>query len=179
MFPALATGCTMVLKPPQLAPYSAQILAEILDAAGVPAGVYNMVYGDGPGVGAALSTHPDVDMMSFTGCDPGRRRRSQKNAADTVKRVDPGTRRQEPATSCSTTTAFAKSVAAGTVGDDDEHSGQTCNAPSRMLVPNVPDGRGDRGRPGAAEAVTVGDPGEQDRDRARSCRGRSSTRSRG
>ena len=67
MFPALATGCTMVLKPSEVAPYSAQIFAEIIDAAGVPAGVFNLVYGDGPGVGAALSSHPDIDMVSFTG----------------------------------------------------------------------------------------------------------------
>ena len=67
VYPALATGCTMVLKPSEVAPYSAQIFTEIVDAAGVPAGVYNLVYGDGPGVGAALSSHPDIDMVSFTG----------------------------------------------------------------------------------------------------------------
>ena len=67
VYPALATGCTMVLKPSEVAPYSAQIFTEIIDAAGVPAGVYNLVYGDGPGVGVALSSHPDIDMVSFTG----------------------------------------------------------------------------------------------------------------
>ena len=65
--PALATGCTMVLKPSEVAPLSALILAEILDEAGVPAGVFNLVNGDGPTVGAAMSAHPDIDMMSFTG----------------------------------------------------------------------------------------------------------------
>ena len=65
--PALATGCTMVLKPSEVAPFSGQIFAEILHAAGVPAGVFNLVNGDGPGVGAAISSHPDVDMVSFTG----------------------------------------------------------------------------------------------------------------
>ena len=65
--PALAAGCTIVLKPSEIAPVSATILAEILDAAGVPAGVFNLVHGDGPGVGAAMSGHPDIDMMSFTG----------------------------------------------------------------------------------------------------------------
>ena len=65
--PALAAGCTMVLKPSEIAPFDAMILAEVLDAAGVPAGVFNLVNGDGPGVGEALSTHPDVAMMSFTG----------------------------------------------------------------------------------------------------------------
>ena len=67
VYPALATGCTMVLKPSEVAPYSAQIFTEVMDAAGVPAGVYNLVYGDGPGVGVALSSHPDIDMVSFTG----------------------------------------------------------------------------------------------------------------
>src|SRR5690606_17955302 len=61
--PALAVGCTMVLKPSEVAPFSAQIFAEILHAAGVPAGVFNLVQGDGPGVGVALSSHPDVDMI--------------------------------------------------------------------------------------------------------------------
>ncbi len=65
--PALAAGCTMVLKPSELAPLNAMLFAEIMDEAGVPAGVFNLVNGDGPGVGAALSAHPDVDMMSFTG----------------------------------------------------------------------------------------------------------------
>ena len=67
VFPALAAGCTMVLKPSEVAPFSGQIFAEVLDAAGLPAGVFNMVHGDGPGVGTALSSHPDIDMVSFTG----------------------------------------------------------------------------------------------------------------
>ena len=67
VFPALAAGCTMVLKPSEVAPYSGQIFTEIMDAAGLPAGVYNMVFGDGPGVGVALSSHPGIDMVSFTG----------------------------------------------------------------------------------------------------------------
>ncbi|MFN9927631.1 MAG: aldehyde dehydrogenase family protein, partial [Phenylobacterium sp.] len=65
--PAIATGCTMVLKPSEVAPFSGQIFAEIMHAAGVPAGVFNMVQGDGPTVGAAISSHPEVDMVSFTG----------------------------------------------------------------------------------------------------------------
>ena len=86
VFPALATGCTMVLKPSEVAPYSAQIFTEIMDAAGVPAGVYNLVYGDGAGVGAALSSHPDIDMVSFTGSTRAGIDVA-KNAAATVKRV--------------------------------------------------------------------------------------------
>src|SRR6516164_776018 len=86
VYPALATGCTMILKPSEIAPYSGQIFTEIVHAAGVPAGVYNLVHGDGPGVGVALSSHPDIDMVSFTGStragiDVAR------NAAATVKRV--------------------------------------------------------------------------------------------
>ena len=65
--PALAVGCTMVLKPSEIAPFSAQIWTEIMHAAGVPAGVFNLVNGDGPTVGAAISSHPGVDMVSFTG----------------------------------------------------------------------------------------------------------------
>jgi len=65
--PALAVGCTMILKPSEIAPFSAQIWTEILDAAGVPAGVFNLINGDGPSVGAAISSHPEVDMVSFTG----------------------------------------------------------------------------------------------------------------
>ncbi|MET0366243.1 MAG: aldehyde dehydrogenase family protein, partial [Sphingobium sp.] len=65
--PALAVGCTMILKPSEVAPLTGQIFAEVMDAAGVPAGVFNLVHGDGPGVGAALSSHPQVDMVSFTG----------------------------------------------------------------------------------------------------------------
>ena len=66
-YPALATGCTVILKPSEVAPYSPYIFAEILDAAGVPAGVFNLVNGDGAGVGVALAAHPDIDMVSFTG----------------------------------------------------------------------------------------------------------------
>jgi aldehyde dehydrogenase (NAD+) len=84
--PALAVGCTVVLKPSEIAPLSAQVWAEIMHEAGVPAGVFNMVNGDGPTVGAALSKHPDVDMMSFTGSTRAGTQVAM-NAAPTVKRV--------------------------------------------------------------------------------------------
>jgi len=84
--PALAAGCTMVLKPSEVAPFDAMIFAEVLDAAGVPAGVFNLVNGDGPGVGSALSQHPDVAMVSFTGSTRAGVAVAQ-NAAPTVKRV--------------------------------------------------------------------------------------------
>ncbi|EHI11505.1 aldehyde dehydrogenase family protein [Mycolicibacterium thermoresistibile] len=155
VFPALATGCTMVLKPSEVAPYSGQIFTEILDTAGVPAGVYNMVFGDGPGVGVALSSHPDVDLVSFTGStragvDVAR------NAAPTVKRVT-----QElggkSANIVLDDADFAKSVTAG-VTTMMLNSGQSCNAPSRMLVPNSRmDEAIEIARETAAQ-VAVGDP---------------------
>ena len=84
--PALAAGCTMVLKPSEVAPVNAILLAEILDAAGVPKGVFNLVNGDGPSVGEAMSSHPDIHMMSFTGSTRAGVLVA-KAAADTVKRV--------------------------------------------------------------------------------------------
>jgi len=84
--PALATGCTIVLKPSEIAPFSAVILAEIMDAAGVPKGVFNLVNGDGPGVGAAIAAHPGIDMVSFTGSTRAGIEVARA-AAPTVKRV--------------------------------------------------------------------------------------------
>jgi aldehyde dehydrogenase (NAD+) len=133
VYPALATGCTMVLKPSEVAPYSAQIFTEIIDAAGVPAGVYNMVFGDGPGVGAAISSHPDIDMVSFTGSTRAGVEVA-RNAAPTVKRVSQELGGKSPNIVLDDE-AFAKSVAAG-VSVMMMNSGQSCNAPSRMLVPN-------------------------------------------
>ena len=101
VFPALAAGCTMVLKPSEVAPYSGQIFTEIMDAAGLPSGVFNMVFGDGPGVGVALSSHPGIDMVSFTGST---RPASRWPATPPHGQAgQPGTRWQEPRTSCSTT----------------------------------------------------------------------------
>ena len=133
VFPALATGCTMVLKPSEVAPYSAQIFTEIIDAAGIPAGVYNLVYGDGPGVGVALSSHPGIDMVSFTGSTRAGIDVA-KNAASTVKRVTQELGGKSPNIVLDDHD-FAKSVAAGT-SVMMMNSGQSCNAPSRMLVPN-------------------------------------------
>jgi aldehyde dehydrogenase (NAD+) len=133
VFPALATGCTMVLKPSEVAPYSGQIFTEIVHAAGVPAGVYNMVFGDGPGVGVALSSHPDIDMVSFTGSTRAGVEVA-KNAAPTVKRVTQELGGKSPNIVLDDDD-FAKSVAAG-MSVMLLNSGQSCNAPSRMLVPN-------------------------------------------
>ena len=84
--PALAVGCTVILKPSEVAPLSGYVFTEMVHAAGIPAGVYNMINGDGPGVGTALSTHPEIDMVSFTGSTRAGSLVAQ-NAAPTVKRV--------------------------------------------------------------------------------------------
>jgi aldehyde dehydrogenase (NAD+) len=158
VFPALATGCTMVLKPSEVAPYSAQIFTEIIDAAGVPAGVYNMVYGDGPGVGVALSSHPDIDMVSFTGSTRAGVEVA-KNAAATVKRVTQELGGKSPNIVLDDD-AFAKSVAQG-VKAMMPNSGQSCNAPSRMLVPNSRRDEAVGAAKAAIEKVTIGDPNDK------------------
>ncbi|MBT8066259.1 MAG: aldehyde dehydrogenase family protein [Gammaproteobacteria bacterium] len=130
--PALAAGCTMVLKPSEIAPFDAIVFAEILDEAGVPPGVFNLVNGDGPGVGTALSAHPDIAMMSFTGSTRAGVLVAQ-NAAPTVKRVA-----QElggkSANILLDDDSFEKAVASG-AAEMFENTGQSCDAPSRMLVP--------------------------------------------
>ena len=153
--PALATGCTMVLKPSEVAPLSGIIWAEIMHAAGVPAGVFNMVNGDGPGVGAALSSHPGVDMVSFTGSTRAGIEVA-KNAAPTIKRVH-----QElggkSANIVLPDADIAKAVTAG-VDHIMNNSGQSCNAPTRMLVPRDRMDEVKTAARAAAEAITVGDP---------------------
>ncbi|MGV1006919.1 MAG: aldehyde dehydrogenase family protein, partial [Candidatus Nanopelagicales bacterium] len=134
VFPALAAGCTMVLKPSEVAPFSGQIFTEIIEAAGTPAGVYNMVHGDGPGVGAALSSHPGIDMVSFTGSTRAGIEVA-RNAAPTVKRVTQELGGKSPNIVLDDD-AFAQSVAGG-VAAMMLNSGQSCNAPSRMLVPQA------------------------------------------
>ena len=130
--PALAAGCTMVLKPSEIAPLDAIIFAEILDEAGVPKGVFNLVNGDGPGVGQAIASHPDVDMVSFTGSTRAGILVA-KAAADTVKRVH-----QElggkSANILFPDVDFAVAVKKGVAGCFG-NSGQSCNAPTRMFVP--------------------------------------------
>ena len=130
--PAIAAGCTMVLKPSEIAPITAVIFAEVMHAAGVPAGVFNMVQGEGHVVGAAMSSHPDIDMMSFTGSTRAGILVAQAAAA-TVKRVHQelgGKSANVLLEDADFATAVPKGVA-GCFGN----SGQSCNAPSRMLVP--------------------------------------------
>jgi aldehyde dehydrogenase (NAD+) len=153
VFPALATGCTMVLKPSEVAPYSGQIFTEILDAAGVPAGVYNMVFGDGPGVGAAISSHPDIDLVSFTGSTRAGVDVA-KNAAATVKRVTQELGGKSPNIVVDDE-KFAESVGAGVTAMM-LNTGQSCNAPSRMLVPKDRIAEAADIARGIAEAVSVG-----------------------
>jgi len=153
--PALAAGCTIVLKPTEIAPLNAIILAEVFHEAGLPPGVFNLVNGDGPTVGAAISSHPGIDMVSFTGStragiDVAR------NAAATVKRVT-----QElggkSANILLDDVDIAASVAAG-VKQCFMNSGQSCNAPTRMLVPASKMAEAKAAAKKAAAEITVGDP---------------------
>ena len=152
--PALAAGCTMVLKPSEIAPFDAMIFAEILDAAGVPAGVFNLINGDGPTVGAAMSSHPDVSMVSFTGSTRAGVAVAQ-NAAPTVKRVA-----QElggkSANIILDDADFDREVARGASNCFD-NTGQSCNAPTRMLVPKD---RMDEAAAIAAKRASTTTPGD-------------------
>ena len=155
--PALAAGCTMILKPSEVAPFNAILFAEILDEAGVPAGVFNLVNGDGPTVGAAISSHPDVDMVSFTGSTRAGIEVA-RNAAPTVKRVA-----QElggkSANIILDDTDFSAAISRDVFGVC-TNSGQSCNAPTRMLVPNARMDEAAAIAKAAAEQVKVGDPND-------------------
>ena len=129
--PAIATGCTMVLKPSEIAPLDAMIVAEIFHEAGVPPGVFNLVNGDGPGVGAYMSQHPGIDMMSFTGSTRAGVLVSQA-AAPTVKRVALELGGKSP--NIILPDADLKKAVGGGVMQMMTNTGQSCNAPSRMLV---------------------------------------------
>jgi aldehyde dehydrogenase (NAD+) len=153
--PALATGCTMVLKPSEVAPFSAQIWTEILAAAGVPAGVFNLVNGDGPVVGAGLSSHPEVDMVSFTGSTRAGIEVA-RNAAPTVKRVHQELGGKSP--NIILDDADYQRAVGGGVASVMMNSGQSCNAPTRMLVPQKRMDEVIAIAKAAAEAQTVGDP---------------------
>ena len=132
--PAIAAGCTMVLKPSEIAPFDAIIFAEILHEAGVPAGVFNLINGDGPGVGTALSQHPNIAMMSFTGSTRAGVLVAQ-NAAPSVKRVaqELGGKSANIILDDADLEEAVKDGAAAMF----ENTGQSCDAPSRMLVPKA------------------------------------------
>ncbi len=153
--PALATGCTMVLKPSEIAPFSAYIWTEVLHAAGVPAGVFNLINGDGPTVGVALSSHPDVDMVSFTGSTRAGIEVA-RNAAPTVKRVAQELGGKSP--NIILEDADLQTAVTSGVLQMMNNSGQSCNAPSRMLVPATRIDEAKEIAKAAAEGVTVGSP---------------------
>jgi len=153
--PALAVGCTMVLKPSEVAPFSGIILAEILDAAGVPPGVFNLVNGDGPGVGAAISAHPDIDLVSFTGSTRAGVEVA-RTAAATVKRVHQELGGKSPNILLEDAD-MERAVTRG-VKHVMQNSGQSCNAPTRMLAPNARMEEVIAIARAAAVSTTVGDP---------------------
>jgi aldehyde dehydrogenase (NAD+) len=145
----------MVLKPSEIAPFSAQIWAEVMHAAGVPAGVFNLVNGDGPTVGAAIASHPEVDMVSFTGSTRAGVEVA-KNAAATVKRVHQELGGKSPNIILEDAD-FNFAIKAG-VRSIMGNSGQSCNAPTRMLVPAKRMAEAVAIAKTTAEATTVGDP---------------------
>src|SRR5690606_28709979 len=157
--PAIAAGCTVVLKPSEIAPISGIIFAEVMEAAGMPKGVFNMVNGTGPDVGQVMAGHPDVDMVSFTGST-----RAgiivAKTAADTVKRVA-----QElggkSANIILPDADFETAVIKGVRGCF-SNSGQSCDAPTRMLVPRERHEEALAIAKKAAESFRVGDPKSAD-----------------
>ena len=130
VLPALAAGCTMILKPSEIAPLSGMLFAEMIDEAGFPNGVFNLVNGDGPGVGTSLSSHPDIDMVSFTGSTRAGKLIT-KNAADTIKRVS--LELGGKGANIVFADADEKAVKRG-VRRVFNNSGQSCNAPTRLLV---------------------------------------------
>ncbi len=156
--PALATGCTVVLKPSEIAPLSALVWTEIMHAAGVPAGVYNMVNGDGPGVGAALSSHPDIDMVTFTGSTRAGAEITRA-AADTVKRVAQELGGKSPNIILDDAN-LEQAVEAG-VRHCMQNTGQSCNSPTRMLVPKSLYDKATDIAQRVGETIAVGDPGNE------------------
>jgi aldehyde dehydrogenase (NAD+) len=153
--PALAVGCTMVLKPSEVAPLSAYIFAQVMHEAGVPAGVFNMVNGDGPTVGTALSKHPDISMMSFTGSTRAGALVAQ-NAAPTVKRVTQELGGKSP--NIVLDDADLEAAVVRGVMHMYQNTGQSCNAPSRMLVPAAKLAAAEAIAAKVTESVVVGDP---------------------
>ena len=153
--PALAAGCTIVLKPTEIAPLNAIVFTEILHEAGVPPGVFNLVNGDGPTVGAAIASHPGIDMVSFTGSTRAGVQVAI-NAAPTVKRVT-----QElggKSANIILDDAEFQTAVSGGVNSCFMNSGQSCNAPTRMLVPAARQAEAVAIAKAAAERMKVGDP---------------------
>ncbi|MGI9384115.1 MAG: aldehyde dehydrogenase family protein [Methyloligellaceae bacterium] len=159
--PALAAGCTMVLKPSEVAPFTGLLIAEILEEAGVPAGVFNLVNGEGPVVGQAIAAHPDVDMVSFTGSTRGGIEVARA-AAPSVKRV--GQELGGKSANIILDDADMEKAVADGVAACFRNSGQSCNAPSRMLVPKARMDEVIEIARTAADGFKVGDPRGDDTD---------------
>jgi len=153
--PALAAGCTMVLKPTEIAPLNGVLFAQIMHEAGVPAGVFNLINGDGPTVGAAIAAHPGIDMVSFTGSTRAGTQVA-KAAADSVKRVAQELGGKSPNIILEDAD-FERAVEGG-VRTCFTNSGQSCNAPTRMLVPRSRHAEAVAIAKAAAESTKVGDP---------------------
>ena len=153
--PALATGCAVVLKPSEIAPLSAMLFAEIVDAAGLPAGVFNLVNGDGPTVGEAIAAHPGIDMVSFTGSTAAGVRVA-KLAADTVKRVA-----QElggKSANIILGDADLKTAVIEGVHACYTNAGQNCQSPTRMLIPRAQRDAAFAAAREAVDSIRLGDP---------------------
>ena len=153
--PALATGCTVVLKPSEIAPLSAMLFAEIVDDAGLPPGVFNLVNGDGPTVGEAIAAHPEIDMVSFTGSTAAGIRVA-KLAADTVKRVA----QELGGKSANIILADADLKAAVIQGVHAcyTNGGQNCQSPTRMLIPRAQRDAAFAAAREAVGSIRLGDP---------------------
>ncbi len=157
--PALAAGCTMVLKPSEIAPFSGLLCAEILHEAGVPKGVFNLVNGDGPTVGRAISSHPDLDMVSFTG--------STRAGSDVAAQAAAGIKRVAQELGGKSANILLDDVNFEEAVTRDVfnvmgNTGQSCNAPTRMLVPADKMDEAAAIAKKAAESISVGDPTSED-----------------
>ena len=158
VIPALAAGCTMVLKPSEYSPFSAIIWAKVMHEAGVPAGVFNLINGDGISVGAPLSSHREVDMVSFTGSTRAGTEVA-KNAAASVKRVHQELGGKSP--NVLLDDADFERAVKRSVLHVFQNSGQSCNAPTRMLVPAAKLAQVEALAKSVAESVVVGDPNSE------------------
>jgi aldehyde dehydrogenase (NAD+) len=156
--PALAAGCTMVLKPSEYSPFSAILWAQVMHEAGVPKGVFNLINGDGPSVGAPLSAHPEIDMVSFTGSTRAGTEVA-KNAAASVKRVHQELGGKSP--NVLLEDADFELAVKRSVLHVFQNSGQSCNAPTRMLVPAAKLGEVEAIAQRVTAGVVVGDPASE------------------
>jgi aldehyde dehydrogenase (NAD+) len=156
--PALAAGCTMVLKPSEYSPFSAILWAKVMHEAGVPAGVFNLINGDGPSVGAPLSLHRDIDMVSFTGSTRAGTEVA-RNAAASVKRVHQELGGKSP--NVLLDDADFERAVTKSVLHVFQNSGQSCNAPTRMLVPAAKLAEVEAIARRVTATVIVGDPASE------------------